>query len=64
MRAPPDGQGDDLDGIAIAENNAPWRQGDRVDDQIGLRQDAMTTTTMTRKRADDHNEEDPSKGGK
>jgi hypothetical protein len=34
---PPDGRGDNSDSIAIAENNAHWKQGDRVDDQIGLR---------------------------
>ncbi len=64
MQALPDGRGDDSDGIDIAENNAHRRRGDREDDRIGSRLDAMTITMTKTKGADDHDEEDPSEGGK
>jgi hypothetical protein len=64
QQAPPDEWGDDLDGVMITENKAHWRQGDWEDNQIGLQRDAATTTTMMTKGADNHNKEDPSKGGK
>jgi hypothetical protein len=35
-RAPPDGWGDNSDGIMIAENNAHQRPRDQEDDRIGL----------------------------
>ncbi len=67
MRAPPDGWGDNLDGIAIAENNAHQRRGHQEDDRIGLwcggRTTTMTTTMTITKGADDHDKEDPSEGG-
>ncbi len=63
QRAPPDGWGDKLDGIAIAESNVHWRWGDQDDNQIGLRRNARTTTMKT-KGADNHNEEDPPQWGK
>ncbi len=62
--APPDGRGDDSDGIAIAENNVDQRLGDREDNQVGLQCNAMTNMMMTTKEAVDHDKEDPSKGGK
>ncbi len=33
---PPDGRGDDSDGVTITGNNAHWRRRDRDNDQIGL----------------------------
>ncbi len=60
---PPDRWGDDSDGIAIAKNNAHWRQGNREDDRIGLQHNATLTMMTTTKRADDQDKKDPPKGG-
>jgi hypothetical protein len=64
QQAPPNGGGEDSDGITIAGNNTHQRLQDWDNDQIGLQGNAATTTTMTIKGADDHDEEDPPKGKK
>jgi hypothetical protein len=53
-----------LDDVAIAENNV-WRQWqDWDEDRIKLQREATKTTMTTMKGVDDHNKEDPPKGGK
>jgi hypothetical protein len=58
----PDWQGFDLDGDAIMENNTHWTRQERDNNQIGLQCNAMMTTMMMMKGADDHNKEDPPEG--
>jgi hypothetical protein len=59
----PDGWRDNLDSIAIAENNPRWRRQDRDNNRIRLRCYATKNTTTTTKGADNHNKEDPPRGG-
>ncbi len=53
-----------MEGIVIAENIAHQRQRDQDGDRIGSRRNATMTISTTMKGVENHNKEDPPRGGK